>query len=96
MTQTNFIAGVSGGRTSALMALKFVPKHTVLSFQNTGREHPATLDFIRRLEDDLQRPIVRLEWRAPSRGERPGKASFEIVSHENLSRNGEPFSDLLA
>lgn len=95
MSNANLIAGVSGGRTSALMALKFVPKNTILCFQNTGREHPATLEFIRKLEDDLQRPIVRLEWRAPSRGERPGKATFEAVSHDKLSRNGEPFSDLL-
>lgn len=89
------IAGVSGGRTSALMALKYVPQDTVLCFQNTGKEHSKTLDFIERLEDDIQRPIVRLEFRAPPRGEQPALATFEIVPHERLSRRGEPFMDLL-
>lgn len=85
------IAGVSGGRTSALMALEYLPKDTVLCFQNTGREHQKTLDFLARLEDDLQRPIVRLEWRAPAQGEPPSKATFEVVSHAQLARRGEPF-----
>lgn len=89
------IAGVSGGRTSALMALHYVPTDTVLCFQNTGKEHSKTLDFLQRLEDDIKRPIVRLEFRAPSRGEQPAHATFEIVPHERLSRKGEPFTDLL-
>ena len=89
------IAGVSGGRTSALMALEYVPKDTVLTFQNTGKEHPKTYDYLQRLEDDLQRPIVRLEFRAPPRGEKPSMATFEVVPHERLARKGEPFIDYL-
>lgn len=89
------IAGVSGGRTSAYMALRCCPPDTVFSFQNTGREHPQTLEFLRRVEDALRSPIVRLEWRAPARGEPPRNASFEEVRHENLSVHGEPFRDLL-
>lgn len=93
--KTPSIAGISGGRTSALMALEHVPAGTVLCFQNTGREHSKTLDFLRRLEDDLRRPIVRLEWRAPPRGDPPKNSRFEVVPHEQLSRKGEPFRDLL-
>lgn len=89
------IAGVSGGRTSALMALHYVPADTLLCFQNTGKEHPKTLDFLQRLEDDIARPIVRLEFRAPPRGEQPAHATFEKVPHERLARKGEPFMDLL-
>ncbi len=90
------VAGVSGGRTSAFMALEFVPEDTVLCFQNTGREHPKTLEFLLRVEEDLGRPIVRLEYRAPPRGEPPGKnATVEVVDHAHLSRKGEPFIDYL-
>jgi hypothetical protein len=77
------------------MALHYVPKDTLLCFQNTGKEHPKTLDFLLRLEEDLQRPILRLEFRSPPRGERPADATFEVVPHDQLSRKGEPFMDLL-
>lgn len=87
-------AGISGGRTSALMAY-LLPPETRLVFTNTGREHSKTLDFLRRLEDDLQRPIYRVEFRAPKRGDPPKFATFELVPHEHLSRKGEPFTDFL-
>lgn len=77
------------------MALHYVPQDTILCFQNTGKEHPKTLEFLCRLEDDLQRPIFRLEWRAPPRGARPADATFEVVPHDRLARRGEPFMDLL-
>lgn len=88
------VAGISGGRTSAFMAYR-LPSSTVLCFQNTGKEHPKTIDFLRRLEDDLRRPIVRLEYRSPPRGEPPRNSTFEVVSHERLSMKGEPCRDLL-
>jgi 3'-phosphoadenosine 5'-phosphosulfate sulfotransferase (PAPS reductase)/FAD synthetase len=95
VVSTQNIAGISGGRTSALMALRYLPPETVMTFQNTGKEHPETLEFLRRVEDDLGRPIVRLEFRAPPRGEKPSNATFEAVTHERLSRKGEPFIDYL-
>jgi hypothetical protein len=89
------IAGISGGRTSALMAF-MIPPEAVLTFQNTGREHEKTLEFLRRLEDDLKRPIIRLEWRPPPRrGDPPRMSSLAVVSHSELSRKGEPFTELL-
>lgn len=91
---THSIAGISGGRTSAMMAYG-LPDGCVLAFQNTGREAAGTYDFIARVEDDLQRPIVRMEYRAPARGEPPVASTFEVVSHSALARRGEPFSDLL-
>lgn len=73
-----------------------VPQETILSFQNTGREHEKTLEFLCRLEDDLQRPIVRLEWRPPpQRGDAPRLATFEVVTHQTMSRKGEPFREML-
>lgn len=88
------IAGISGGRTSARMAYMLDPS-VVLSFQNTGKEAVGTLDFIAELEHNLQRPIRRLEFRAPARGEPPRFATFEEVEHRHLARRGEPFRDLL-
>lgn len=89
------VAGISGGRTSGLMAF-LVPQDTILTFQNTGEEHEKTLEFLCRLEDDLQRPIVRLEWRPPPRrGDPPRLATFEVMTHQTLSRRGEPFRELL-
>jgi hypothetical protein len=87
------IAGISGGRSSGRMAYLV---EAVLAFENTGRESAKTLDFVAALEQDLSRPIVRLEYRAPPRGYAPRFATFEIVEHHNLSRRGEPFRDLLA
>lgn len=72
-----------------------LPSETVFSFQNTGKEAAGTYGFIERLEADLQRPIVRLEFRAPPRGEPPKLATFEVVDHQHLSRKGEPFMDML-
>lgn len=89
------VAGVSGGRTSALMA-HMLSSETTLCFQNTGLEHERTLDFICRLEDDLRRPIVRLEWRPPPEAAAPRFATFEVVTHETMSRKGEPFHGLLS
>jgi len=88
------IAGISGGRTSARMAYMLDPS-VVLCFQNTGREHSKTYDFIEALEQDLQRPIVRLEFRAPARGEPPAMATFEIVEHRRLHRGREIWLDVL-
>lgn len=90
----NAIAGISGGRTSARMAY-MLDESVVLCFQNTGKEHSKTYEFIERLEQDLGRPIVRLEFRAPERGEAPGKSTVEVVEHRHLSRRGEPFMDML-
>lgn len=89
------IAGVSGGRTSAYMAT-LLPKDTILSFQNTGREHPATLDFLRELEQFLGREIVWLEWRPPAEvGGRPRDFRFERVTFETADRKGEVFRGLM-
>lgn len=88
------IAGISGGRTSALMA-EMLGKRVTFAFQNTGREAAKTIDFIERVEQDLQHEIVRMEFRAPARGEPPRMSTFEVVDHRHLSRKGEPFRDLL-
>jgi len=88
------VAGISGGRTSARMAYLV---NALLSFQNTGHENAKTYDFIAQLEQDIGRPIYRLEFRSPPRGEPPVNATFEVVEHRHLSRtwSTSPFRDML-
>lgn len=88
-------AGISGGRTSGMMAA-LLPPGVVLSFQNTGREHPATYDFLGELEQNLERPIVWLEYRPPKRlGGAPRESRFAIVNYKTAARDGSPFRLML-
>lgn len=89
------IAGISGGSTSGMMAA-LLDTETVLSFQNTGREHPATYDFLEHLAEGLERPIVWLEYRPPKeKGGRPCESRFEIVDVERADKSGGPFEMLM-
>lgn len=90
----NVAIAFSGGRTSAYMLHKILeangdlPERVVVSFQNTGREMPETLDFVQECGDRWGVRIVWLEYR-------PGDPRFEVVSHNSASRNGEPFEALI-
>jgi hypothetical protein len=84
----------SGGRTSAYMLRQILdangplPERCVVTFQNTGRELPVTLDFVQEVGERWNVQIVWLEYRA-------AKPLFEVVSHNSASRNGEPFDALI-
>ena len=91
------VISFSGGRTSAYMLWRIIHAHggtlpddIVVCFANTGREMPATLDFVRDCGAAWNVPIVWLEYRWE-----PGGPSFEVVSHNSASRDGEPFEMLL-
>jgi 3'-phosphoadenosine 5'-phosphosulfate sulfotransferase (PAPS reductase)/FAD synthetase len=89
------IAGISGGRTSALMAA-LLDEQATLCFQNTGKEHAETYVFLAKLEEALERPITWLEFRKPAKkGARPCEARFEIVNFRTANRTGKPFEDML-
>ncbi|RMO92986.1 hypothetical protein ALQ33_01765 [Pseudomonas syringae pv. philadelphi] len=60
----------------------------LVTFANTGKEHPATLDFVNECSRRWQVPIVWLEYRDDYRG-------FAIVTYETASRDGEPFEALI-
>ncbi|MAO24082.1 MAG: Nin-like protein [Phycisphaerae bacterium] len=85
----------SGGRTSAYMLHQILeangdlPDRAVVSYQNTGREMPETLDFVQEISERWSVPIVWLEYR----GDKPW---FERVNHNSASRNGEPFDVLIS
>ncbi|MDR9395766.1 MAG: phosphoadenosine phosphosulfate reductase family protein [Roseovarius sp.] len=84
----------SGGRTSAYMLHQILeangdlPEGVVVTFQNTGREMPETLDFVAECGERWGVPIVWLEYL-------PHDPGFEVVGHNSASRNGEPFEALI-
>lgn len=87
-----FVLSFSGGRTSAYMTdrlLKELPKEKVIVvFANTGKEEPATLDFVNQCDQLWGGNVVWLEYCPVDK--------FKIVSYATASRNGEPFSAIIA
>lgn len=87
----------SGGRTSGYMLYKILqandglPRNAVVSFQNTGREMPETLDFVQQVSERWNVPIVWLEYDITDKG----KNYFKVVNHNSASRDGEPFDKLI-
>jgi 3'-phosphoadenosine 5'-phosphosulfate sulfotransferase (PAPS reductase)/FAD synthetase len=86
----------SGGRTSAYMLHEIMvandglPDRAVVTFANTGREMPETLDFVHDCSVQWDVPIVWLEYDRPD-----GKAGYKVVGENSASRDGEPFETLL-
>lgn len=85
----------SGGRTSAYMLHQILeangdlPDRVEVTFQNTGRELPPTLDFVAEVAKRWGVMVTWLEYRT-------AKPLFEIVGYQGASRNGEPFDQLIA
>ena len=91
------VVSFSGGRTSAYMLWRILqahggtlPDNVLVCFANTGREMPATLDFVRDCGAAWNVPIVWLEYTWS-----PGGPGFQVVSHNSATRDGEPFEALL-
>ncbi|MNJ35608.1 Phosphoadenosine phosphosulfate reductase family protein [compost metagenome] len=87
------VLSFSGGRTSAYMLHQVLQNNDDLSdlmvlFANTGKEHPATLEFVRECERQWGVPIVWLEYRDDDMG-------FTVVDFDSCSRDGEPFETLI-
>ncbi|MEN5136134.1 MULTISPECIES: phosphoadenosine phosphosulfate reductase family protein [unclassified Pseudomonas] len=87
------VVSFSGGRTSAYMLRQVLDNNDdlsdlVVTFANTGKEHPATLEFVRECAEHWSVPIVWLEFR-------DNEAGFEVVDFASASRQGEPFEALI-
>jgi len=89
----------SGGRTSGYMLYKILesydwvlPDDVHVTFANTGKEMPQTLDFIRDCETNWNVKVHWLELEVFE--ERPIYRTKE-VTYEAASRNGEPFEALI-
>lgn len=87
------VVSFSGGRTSAYMLRQVLDNNEdlsdlVVTFANTGKEHPATLEFVRECAQRWAVPIVWLEFRDDDAG-------FSVVDYDTASRQGEPFKALI-
>ncbi|WP_110951299.1 phosphoadenosine phosphosulfate reductase domain-containing protein [Pseudomonas bohemica] len=90
------VVSFSGGRTSAFMLFMVllhntaedIAKYLLIIFANTGKEHPATLEFVRECAERWGVPIIWLEFRDDDAG-------FAVVDYATASRHGEPFEALI-
>ena len=89
----------SGGRTSAFMLWNILQAHggvlpddIYVTFANTGKEAPETLEFVHEVE---QKWGVKIYWLELYFGEERPVYRTKIVDYETASRNGEPFEALL-
>ncbi|KAB2858657.1 MAG: hypothetical protein F9K41_00080 [Sphingopyxis terrae] len=87
----------SGGRSSAYMLHQIISANGLdamhdprvqITFQNTGFEHEATLNFVAEVGRRWGVPITWLEYR-------PVAPFFEVIGHQGAARRGEPFSALV-
>lgn len=88
----------SGGRTSAYMLSRIVdaysgtlPSDMLVTFANTGKEMPETLDFVRDCGERFGVEIVWLEYQPGEHGKR-----WKRVDYTSAARDGEPFDALIA
>jgi hypothetical protein len=87
----------SGGRTSAYMTklLKdyFTNAKFIVTFANTGIEHPKTLEFVKKCDDFFGFNTIWLETDV-FLGVRKS-CGFKIVDYYSASRHGEPFEKVI-
>ncbi len=94
MTGDPLVVSVSGGATSAFLALvcatwpPYATREKRYVFANTGAEHPETLDFLRRIDEQWGLGIVWVEARYAS----DGAHTHAVVNHETAARDGAPFA----
>jgi 3'-phosphoadenosine 5'-phosphosulfate sulfotransferase (PAPS reductase)/FAD synthetase len=84
----------SGGRTSGYMLWRILQAHggtlpddVKVTFANTGKEMPQTLDFVRDCGERWGVDIVWLQYKDAEET----KDRWERVTYETAARNGEPF-----
>ncbi len=86
------VVSFSGGRSSAYMLYMELQKPTkpdLVVFANTGKEHPATLDFVRDCGAAWGVDIVWLEYDPTT------DAGFRVVDYDSASRTGAPYDALV-
>lgn len=94
-------AGISGGRTSAMMhALTLAANPGCSDYQgcfgNTGKEDEMTLNFLFDIDEYTGIPLWWLEFLPPETlGDPPRMARFQHVTFETAHRGGRIFEDFL-
>ena len=97
MNDKPILVSVSGGRTSAFMAIflkeRFADRQLLFLFANTGKEKEETLVFLNNLDNHFNLGIVWLEAKVnPKKGK---GTTYKIVDFKTASRNGEPFEAVI-
>ena len=96
LPEGNVLISFSGGRTSGYMLHQILeandglPDRAKVTFANTGREMPETLDFVQECGERWGVPITWLEYTRRNK-----KVGFDVVNHNSAARNGEPFKAAL-
>jgi len=92
------LVSFSGGETSAYMA-QWLWSHKqneyemIFVFANTGQENEETLFFVKQCEEYFKFPVVWIEAKV-FHGQRKGN-SFNLVSFDTASREGQPFEEII-
>ncbi len=94
----------SGGRTSGYMLHRILdafngvlPDYLPVTFANTGKEMPETLDFVQECSKYWNIDIIWLECDARIGGEGENKYVYDtiITDYKKAKRHGEPFKKLI-
>ncbi|MFM0163865.1 Nin-like protein [Paraburkholderia sediminicola] len=91
----------SGGRTSGYLLHQILeangglPPDVHVSFQNTGKERPETLEFIHEVETRWNVPLKWLEWTGRSTDGGFRRPSWKYVDFATADRVGTPFASLI-
>jgi 3'-phosphoadenosine 5'-phosphosulfate sulfotransferase (PAPS reductase)/FAD synthetase len=92
------VISFSGGRTSGYMLWRILQAHggtlpadVVVLFANTGKEAPATLDFVQACSDRWTVPVTWLEYRVDADPQK----RWATVTYETAARDGAPFAALI-
>lgn len=96
---TPALVSFSGGRTSGYMLYQILkayknklPKDLYITFANTGKEMPETLDFINQCSEKWG---VKIHWLEFTIGEEKPFYRTKEVCYKTASRNGEPFAAMI-
>jgi 3'-phosphoadenosine 5'-phosphosulfate sulfotransferase (PAPS reductase)/FAD synthetase len=91
------IVSFSGGQTSGYMLRVLIDQigkeNLTVCFANTGKEHDATLDFVRDVETHWRIPVTWLEY-----CRRHNEHSWRVVNYETAARRNDartPFDEML-
>jgi hypothetical protein len=98
MLKEKYHISFSGGRTSAYMTKLLIDNWSdryefIVTFANTGLEHPKTLEFINNCDKVFGFNTVWLE--SVVQHDKRSAPTHKIVTFETASRRGEPFEEVI-
>ena len=97
MKNLPILVTVSGGRTSAFMAVYlnelYKDRDLLFVFANTGKENEKTLEFLNILDKYFKLNLFWIE--AVVNPEKGKGTTFKVVDFKTASRNGEPFKEAI-